>query len=239
MTKGTQATERVPNATDRLSTDGTTARFTLPAEDFAFAPVFDRAPNACIELEPTAGCLDDHTLVNITTNDCGRNVIESGLQTDSTVTDVDCIAERTDGWTYRLQWDGHARRLMQQLVAEDTMLLTARGKNDQWNLSLLTPDRNTLSEVHETITDLGYSINFLTITSFDGGDADSTELTDKQQKALTEAYETGYYDIPQDTTADELAERLDISHQALSERLHRAYKQIVGAEFNMDTTHQR
>ena len=234
MTKGAQVAERPPDATDRPFTDGTVARVTLPAEDFAFASVFDRAPNARVELEPTAGCLDDHTLVNVTTNDCDRNVIESALRTDSAVTDVGCIAERTDGWTYRLQWDGHARRLMEQLVAEDTTLFTARGKNNQWNLRLLTPDRNTLSEVHETITDLGYNINCLTITSYDGGDADSSELTDKQQKALIEAYETGYYDIPQETTADELAEQLGISHQALSERLHRASKQMIGDKFITD-----
>jgi predicted DNA binding protein len=112
------------------------------------------------------------------------------------------------------------------------------GTNNQWQLRILTSDRNTLSETYETITDLGYTINCLSITSYDGGDSDCSELSEKQQEALTGAYETGHYNIPQDTTTDELAEQLDISHQALSERLHRGYKQMVGDEFGMDNTHQ-
>lgn len=219
MTKGVQATDTPQTATDQPSTEGTTAQFVLPAEEFAFGSVFESDSNARVELELTAASLDNSALVNITTNDCDRNVIESLLQTDPAVTDVNCIAERTEGWTYRLQWDGRARRLMQELVTEDTTLLTAWGTNNQWNLRLLTSDRNTLSEVYETITDLGYTITNLNITSYDGGDSDCSELSEKQQEALTEAYETGYYDIPQDITSDELAEQLGISHQALSERL--------------------
>jgi hypothetical protein len=119
------ATDAPKTAINRPSTEGTTAQFVLPAEEFAFGPVFESDSNARVELEPTASGLDDHALVNVTTTDCDRNVIESLLQTDSAVTDVNCITERTDGWTYRLQWDGRARRLMQELVAEDTTLLTA------------------------------------------------------------------------------------------------------------------
>jgi predicted DNA binding protein len=238
MTKSVQATDSPQNTTDQASTDGTSAEFVLPAEEFAFGSVFESDPHARIELEPTAAGLDNYALVNITTTDCDRTVIESLLQTDPAVTDVNCIAERTEGWTYRLQWTGHARRLMQELVTEDITLLTAWGTNNQWNLRLLTSDRNTLSEVHETITDLGYSVETMSITSYDGGDADCSELSEKQQETLIRAYKTGYYDIPQDITAEELAEQLDISHQALSERLHRAYKQIVGDELSMDTTHQ-
>lgn len=110
------------------------------------------------------------------------------------------------------------------------------GKNNQWNLRILTPDRNSLSQMHETSTDLGYTIDCLTITSYDGDNSDCSELTDKQE-ALTGAYETGYYDIPQEITSAELAEQLGISHQALSERLHRGYKQIVGDELIIDTNH--
>ena len=233
----TNATGARQNATDRPATEGTTAQFVLPADEFAFGSVFDYDSNAHVELESTAaGCLDDHALVNVTTDECNRNVIESLLQSDSAVTDIDCIAERTDGWTYQLRWDGRAHRLMQELVAKDTTLLTAWGTNNQWKLRILTSDRHTLSERYETITNLGYDLSNLNITSYEGGDSDRFGLTDKQQEALTEAYKAGYYDIPQLITADELAEQFDISHQAISERLHRAYKQIIGDEFNMDNT---
>jgi predicted DNA binding protein len=52
-------------------------------------------------------------------------------------------------------------------------------------------------------------------------------LTEEQQEALVESYEHGYYEVPRDLDASALAERLDISHQALSERLRRATGALV------------
>jgi predicted DNA binding protein len=225
------------NTIDGSSVSGTTARLTLPAEEFAFVAVFERAPDTRIELESTATCLDDHSLVKIITDEHDRDRLESALQTDPAVTDIGCVAERTDGWTYRLQWDGRARRLMERFVAEDTTLLSAQGRENRWHLHVLTPDRRTLSQLYETIRDHDYTVSCRSITAYEGGDSTHSELTDKQRETLAAAYEAGYYEIPQGVTADELADHLDISHQALSERLHRAYKQLVKDELIVDDEH--
>lgn len=235
MSKDTQPPDTATTSRD----EGTTAQLTLPAEEFAFAPVFECDPDASVKLEPTATDLDDHALVNVMTTDCDRDRLASALRTDSGVTDINCIAARTDGWTYRLRWDGHARQFMQQLATENATLLTAQAQENRWSLHVLTPDRDTLSQIYDTIMDLGYTVECRRITSYDGGDSDRSSLTDKQQKTLATAYEAGYYHIPQDITADELADRLNISHQALSERLHRAYEQLVGDELMIDDNHRR
>lgn len=224
-------------STDSPAT-GTTAQLTLPAEELAFAPVFECAPDASVKLEPTATDLGDQTLVNVTTTDCDRNRLESALQTDSALTDIDCIAERPDGWTYRLRWDGRASQFMQQLVAEDATLLTAQAQENRWSLHVLTPDRDTLSHLYDTFTERGYTVECRRITAYEGGESDSSALTEKQQETLATAYEAGYYHIPQDITADELADKLGISHQALSERLHRAYEQLVGDELVINDGHR-
>ncbi|MFB9808291.1 helix-turn-helix domain-containing protein [Haladaptatus pallidirubidus] len=41
------------------------------------------------------------------------------------------------------------------------------------------------------------------------------------------ALESGYYDIPRGISGEELSDDLGISHQALSERLRRAYKNLI------------
>jgi len=48
------------------------------------------------------------------------------------------------------------------------------------------------------------------------------ELTDKQREVLDTAREMGYFEVPRDATAAEIAEELDISPQAVSERMRRA-----------------
>jgi predicted DNA binding protein len=41
------------------------------------------------------------------------------------------------------------------------------------------------------------------------------------------AVESGYYGIPRDTTLEDLATDLNVSHQALSERLRRGHRALI------------
>jgi predicted DNA binding protein len=52
-------------------------------------------------------------------------------------------------------------------------------------------------------------------------------LTEQQEATLKSAYEHGYYSIPREQTLSESAEALDVSHQALSERLRRSHRSLV------------
>ncbi|MFC7027627.1 helix-turn-helix domain-containing protein [Halomicroarcula sp. GCM10025710] len=47
-------------------------------------------------------------------------------------------------------------------------------------------------------------------------------MTDRQAEILRAAYLAGYYAWPRDTTAEELAESLDISSPTLHQHLRRA-----------------
>lgn len=58
---------------------------------------------------------------------------------------------------------------------------------------------------------------------------DSTELTDKQTEMVEAAFEAGYFEWPRDVTAEDLAERLDISAATLHYHLRRAQRQLVEA----------
>ncbi|PSP50724.1 hypothetical protein BRC67_09015 [Halobacteriales archaeon QH_3_68_24] len=52
-------------------------------------------------------------------------------------------------------------------------------------------------------------------------------LTDTQFATLETALESGYYRVPREQTIEELATELDVSHQALSERLRRGHRTLV------------
>ncbi len=54
-------------------------------------------------------------------------------------------------------------------------------------------------------------------------------LTEKQRHTLEVALELGYFETPRDITLKELAAELDITHQALSERLRRATAALATA----------
>ena len=65
------------------------------------------------------------------------------------------------------------------------------------------------------------------IYELDGEHRDEYALNETQHEALIAAVETGYFDIPRESTLDDLAAELDITHQVLSERLHRGHKTLI------------
>lgn len=54
------------------------------------------------------------------------------------------------------------------------------------------------------------------------------ELSERQREALLEAYESGYYAIPRETTTEELASVMDIDRRTFEEHLRRAENKLVG-----------
>lgn len=218
-----------PKAPARAST----ARVALPAEGFALATLFERVPDVRIECEPAITNPDDHALLVIRTDNGERSTVETAILSDAGVAAVEFLTERDDGWTYRVTWKGRPHDLVQHLVAVDVTILSMRGQNGEWKLRLLTPDRKSVSRAHDIMAELDCDATYLRISTFDG-DSSESGLTDEQREALTAAFEAGYYDIPRSVTADELADELGISHQALSERFRRAYQHMVEDELIVD-----
>ncbi len=58
------------------------------------------------------------------------------------------------------------------------------------------------------------------------------ELTERQQAVLERAYEIGYFDWPRDSTAEEVAEALDISSPTLHQHLRMAEQKLISTLFD-------
>lgn len=232
MSKSTQSSSTHHDR--QTSFDATTARVKLPTEEFALTELFEQTPDTRVELTPTVTHPDNHALLDIQTTECNRSTVETIFQTDPNIATADRYGEHTNGWIYQVTWGDHTRNLIQRLTDEDVMLLTAQAYNGQWQFRLVTPTRDTFSRVYEAVRELGYNPDCQSITSFNKQQSTASEMTDKQRETLIEAYETGYYNIPRDITSQELADRLDLSHQALSERFQRAHKRLVDSNLMTD-----
>lgn len=218
-----------PQVSSAVDVPASTARFTLPAEGFALAEFFERVPDARVECESAVANPTDHALL-VVRADSRENLVDTALRADASVATVKRFGERADGWTYRVTWEGRPRHLIQRLVAADVTLASARGRDGEWQLRLLAPNREGIGRAHEIMDDLDCGDRCRSISSFDGGGSNRSGLTDDQHEALIEGYEAGYYDIPRNVTLEEVATGLGISHQALSERFRRAYRSIVATE---------
>lgn len=219
---------------ERNAPGTTTARLELPAAEFALTGVFERVPDARIELEPAVATPDDHALLVVRAAERDHGAVENSLRTAPTIGMVERFGERPGVRMYRVTWEGRARRLVQRIVAEDATLLSARAQQGQWHFRFVAPDRDAFGRAYDAIKELGCTPDCRSITTFEGERVGRSALTEPQRDALVAAFEAGYYNIPRDATAKEVADTLAISHQALSERLRRAQSQLVETELIND-----
>lgn len=218
-------TSETPETPD-TNTDASIAQFDCPAENFALYDLFERVPDARIELDQTVAMADDDTLLVVRT-DGHEHTVENALRSSPHITSSERFGEQPDGWMYRVRWRDCPRQFIRGLTNVNVTLLSARGRDGRWTFRLLAPDREGIASAHDIMDDLGCRAECRRITTYDGDESKCSPLTDEQREALISAVEAGYYDIPREVTADELADELGISHQALSERFRRAYRQLI------------
>ncbi len=100
------------------------------------------------------------------------------------------------------------------------------------------PNREVIEDLIGDLKHVGDAVELLEITTnYDGELADRVEqvdlssLTEKQRQAAHMAIERGYYKRPRETSLQEMAGDLDISQQALSQRLGAVEEKLIGQLF--------
>ena len=204
----------------------TIAEFRLPAEDTVLAATFDHTPEATIRFESSVS----RSIPGLWINGVDREAIEAGLDADPTVDAVELLATSDEGFLYDVTFTDDAQATFELLLADGGALLEARATNGWWAVRMRFRDRDDLCETHERLLEHGVNADVRRVTDLTETTAAHSRLTPEQQEALSAAFEQGYFEIPRSISMEELAGELGISHQALSERLRRAYETLVDEE---------
>ncbi|MDQ2049642.1 helix-turn-helix domain-containing protein [Natronolimnohabitans sp. A-GB9] len=216
----------------------TIAELTLSTDEFALAETFQQLPNLEVRVESVVAEGPARTMPLVWFCNVDREEIEHTLEADSTVADYQRLLENSDDeWFYRLQYAEDVGSVCRAVYTNGGTLLDAQVADDQWTLRLLFPQREGLSDAVSAIEDCGARIDVRRMVEA-GQDEDletTAALTEPQQEAIAEAYRQGYYDVPREISLEELANELDISHQALSERLRRANRVLASEQLDEPT----
>jgi hypothetical protein len=110
-------------------------------------------------------------------------------------------------------------------LEEETVVLSARGDSEQWFVELLLPD-DVLAASRARWSEAERSVSPRNVTA---GLARRPRdvMTDKQYETLRVAAQLGYFDLPRRADLEAIADRLDVSPQATSERLRRALRACI------------
>jgi predicted DNA binding protein len=205
----------------------TIAEIQFPAVEFALAETLSDVPHLEFETVRVVAHDTDRVLPLVWAQTDDTDALDDALDDDPTVENVRLLADLTDERLYRMDWVGNVETIVHALLEHDGTVLNASGRADGWHLRILFPDRDSLSATHDFATDNDISFSLQSVADLSEGRGNQFALTEHQHQALLVAYEQGYYDIPQGVTTDDLAEEIGVSQQAVSQRLHRAYSNLI------------
>ncbi|WP_114579028.1 helix-turn-helix domain-containing protein [Saliphagus sp. LR7] len=212
----------------------TVTELALTSNEVALAETFEALPDLEIRIKSIVAEGPQQAMPLVWISGEPQAAIEDALADDSSVTEFDRLIEGsdTDENLYRIEYATGVSNMCSAIFSNDGTILDAQCSATNWTFRLLFPERNLLSETVGELEDQGITVDVKRMVEA-GRNADLEEtaaLTEAQEEAINEAYDRGYYDVPRRISLEDLAAELDISHQALSERLRRANKVLASEQ---------
>ena len=188
----------------------------------------ERDPNMEFQVQQFTGLEDDEPALFVWAWGGDFEGMEDALSGDPSVTEVNCIAgfDQVRLYQISLSPEGVESTTFRIWGSVGAVLLSSRRDHDRWRLKMQFPDRDAFAAYVEfcEANDLELTVTRLFRPE---NPNDVAGVTVEQREALLAAYEEGYFAVPRRVSQRELAGRLGISGQALSERIRRGTDTLV------------
>jgi predicted DNA binding protein len=202
----------------------------LPATEFEIGRVIEAVDGVRIELE-TIVPIGEQAMPLLRVPDPDHDSFVRRLRSHPSVASVVTVDRSDDVGVYAVEWTGVHDSLYEALGDHGVCILSATKDGDRWEFDLRFPSQETLTAFRERIDEAGIDLEVRRISRSSGSMTDPQDgLSAVQRETLELAIEQGYYSIPRETTTAELGERLEVSDQAIVERLQRAMTRL-GEEY--------
>lgn len=207
----------------------TIVEFTIPADDFPLGRIFERLPDATIELERVVPT-DNNILPYFWVRNGDINHTHDTLADDRAFESVTVIDDLGHEGLFRAKWDPTVEGVLTAILQSDLTLLSAIGTQNNWTFEFRAETTDQISTFQQYCTDHDITTSLIRLQSLAEMET-STEynLTENQQEALLLAFTEGYYDNPRTTDLETLSDQLKISRAAFADRLHRGIRNVLGS----------
>ena len=205
----------------------TIAEFHIPTEEFALYETLERLPDLDIEVDRVVAHGATHMMPFVWVSGDGLAEATSVFEADPSVEEVAFLTELDEERFYRMSWTDRTRIIGHMLVEQNATIQRATASDGRWHLRVLFPERDGLAATNDYAEANGFNVDLTRVYDVDAIRRVRYDLTGAQHEALTAAFEHGYFEIPRNIDQTELADLLDVSHQALSERLRRGSHDLI------------
>jgi predicted DNA binding protein len=207
------------------------ADVSLVSSDLVLGSTLEAARDLDFEIEFQS--TTDVIFVTVTSPDGAENRferLEASMAEDPTVTEYQQSAATDDRRSYAVEIEVD-RPLMSEVAGElGINVLSSRSRPGQrgWSLELAVSERESLVELRSfwTERDVDFSLQRLYRSDRSSG-VDDFGLSERQRETLLVACREGYFDVPRGISQRELADELDASTTAVSQRIRRTVATLV------------
>ena len=196
------------------------AELRIAAEQVVLDQALAAAPEMVVEFErfvPTDGSAMPFLWV---TGD-GRREFEAAIEDDPAVGSITLVDDLDGGGLFHVEWCDLGGSLLEWIRTGDEGVLRALGHADEWFLKVRFGTRELLSEFHAFCNREGIDFTLLRLYETRAPKLGQYDLTMAQRDALVKALELGYFGVPRQAKLEDVAEELDLSPNAVSERIRR------------------
>lgn len=216
----------------------TIIEFTVPAEEFALYETLCVVPEMTVEVERVVAHADDRIVPYFWTSGGDQDEFERAARDDPSVAELTTLDRRDGASLYRAEWVEDVETVAYAYTQAGATLLNASGKDGRWELQLRfdTEDASSSFQRYLEESDRSAEIHRL-YKPTQPRMGSQPGLTDLQHDTLVTALRAGYYEVPRGLSMDALADELDVSQQALSNRLRRGHRTLVENSLTVNLSH--
>jgi len=203
------------------------AVFELAGDELLFGELVDgpNAPSLEVEQVVPAG---DQVMPYVLVSGQGVEEFEERAREQAGVASIRLLDRVDDQGLYRIEWSRDAEEFVSGILDTGGTVIEARGSAD-WVFRIRFEDRTDLAvfRTHCRDHDIDSRLRQVRQRAELTGPDRAFDLTEAQSEALTVAFERGYFEVPREVTFDELAGDLDITPQAVSDRVRRGVRNVL------------
>jgi hypothetical protein len=204
------------------------AEFTVPAEQFALYETLCTVPEMTVEVERVVAHGPDRIMPYFWTSGGDYEEFEASARDDPSVEDFTRVDEMDDAVLYRANWVRDVESIVYAYTETGAILLDATGKDEHWELRLRFDSQEGLNQLTAFIEKREVEFDLTRLYKPSHPTSQShVPLTETQEETIRAGLESGYYEIPRETTPSELAEEFGITRQAISNRFRRAHRALA------------
>ncbi len=201
--------------------------FTIAASSFALGRTFEAVPDVTVEVERLASHSREWVMPFVWVTGDDLDAAEAALRADPTVESLQRLDARDGVAEFSVEWSEDVQALVDQIVDQHGIVQEAEAVDGTWFLELRFTDQEAVGEFRAYFHDRAYGFELQRLYEGLPPKEREYDLTAEQYEVLVAALEAGYFDVPREAAGSDLAAELDISTNAVSQRLRRATRNLT------------